>query len=431
MKFTTIITKRGWLAVAVIAATTVNAAEFDALARAGVGVSDNIARTDTGELDETMMIVGFDFNVTERTRRLDLTIQSQADYIDYLDDTFDSEVTAGVNALATIVVIDERMRWVIQDTFGQQLADPLQPARPDNRDNVNFLTTGPTFSLLSGGRNTLDLDLRYSTVSFEGQLSDNDRTSATLALGRDLSRNTGVALVLSNEKIEFDASSTAADFDQRQAFLRISRTGTNNTVSLDAGYNEVELTDGSADGPMMQLEWTWQVSPSGTFTAAAGSRYSDQGNIFRVNLLTAPDFRDTTDTVVTNSPFLSNSFTAGYALAQERYSVNLTTDWAQQDFKDGQDIDRDVYGVDLRFQRDLSRNLFVGGRVRLQRREFKYLDRNDDTNVYGFNVGYRISDGLTVSVDFLNTRRSSNVAASDFDENRIFLQVAYMPVWSR
>ena len=240
-----------------------------------------------------------------------------------------------------------------------------------------------------------------------------------------------MAFVLSNERIEFDDAATATDFDQRQAFLRFSRAGASNTLSLDLGYNEVELTDGSADGPMAELEWTWQVSPNGVFALTAGARYSDQGNIFRVNLLTAPDFRDTTDNVVTNSPFLNNSFTAGYSLAQDRYSVSLETDWAQQDFKDGQDLDRDVYGADLSIRRDLSRKIFVSGRARLQRREFKYLDRSDDTYTYGANVGYRVSGGLTVSLDYLHTRRSSSLEVSGFEENRVFLQVAYTPAWSR
>ena len=36
------------------------------------------------------------------------------------------------------------------DNFGQVLDDPFQPATPDNRENINYLTTGPdlTFALV-------------------------------------------------------------------------------------------------------------------------------------------------------------------------------------------------------------------------------------------------------------------------------------------
>ena len=170
------------------------AAELEAEVRAGVGVSDNIARTSTMEIDETIATVGFDFAATEQTRRLDLDIRSNVDYLDYVDDTFDAEWVGGLNGLAIFSLIDERLTWEIRDNFGQQLLDPLEVARPGNRENVNFFTTGPTLTSSAGGRNPIVLDARYSRVSYEERPFDNDRLSGRLSVGRNTSRDATASL---------------------------------------------------------------------------------------------------------------------------------------------------------------------------------------------------------------------------------------------
>ena len=143
------------------------AAELEAEVRAGVGVSDNIARTSTLEIEETITTVGFEFAATEQTRRLDLNIRSNVDYLNYVDDTFDAEWVGGLDGYANFSLIDERLSWDIRDNFGQQLLDPLEAARPGNRENVNFFTTGPTLTLSPGGRTPMVLDARYSRVGYE------------------------------------------------------------------------------------------------------------------------------------------------------------------------------------------------------------------------------------------------------------------------
>ena len=410
-----------------------NAAEFDALIRTSVGVSDNVSRAETDTIDETLLTLGFTFNVTEDTQRIDLDLRSTLDYIEYLDGTFEEQIIGGLDAFLAVNVIERYMRWTVQDTWGQQLNDPLRPARPDNLGNVNFFSTGPTFSFLGDSRNQLNLDFRYTAIDFENQRSDSERGSAILALGRDIRRSTNISLNFLTERAEFDEGDGNRDFDRRQAFFRLSQTGNRNTLGVSIGANEVELVESGEvlDGTFAQLDWTSRVSSSGTLTLGAGSRFSDQGNIFRFNRTNAPNLEDPTDNPISDSPFVNNFLALGYTLQRGQYSVNVTANFDQQDFKDQSGADRDILGGQVVVRRDLSRRTFATLRVRYRERDFKYQDREDENILFGLNLGYRVNAGFNVSIDFQQTRRETTVPGSSFDEDRVFLQFSYTPEWSR
>ena len=406
------------------------AAELEAEVRAGVGVSDNIARTSTMEIDETIATVGFDFAATEQTRRLDLDIRSNVDYLDYVDDTYDAEWVGGLNGLAIFSLIDERLTWDIRDNFGQQSLDPLEVARPGNRENVNFFTTGPTLTSSAGGRNPIVLDARYSRVSYEERPFDNDRLSGRLSVGRNTSRDATASLNFFAERIEFDDSAVTPPIDQQEAYIRYEKTGARNTIDVELGYNQVEYAGDTGDGVLARIAWTRQTSANGTMRLTGGSQYSDQGNIFRFYQDITNDLSDTTDGADTAAPFQNHFIAIGYALEHVRYTVDISADWIQEDYKGDLGIDRDHFRSALRFQREISRTVFAGANIRFLHREYKYLDRRDDDLVLGLNLGYRFSTGFSILADYQHWQRNS-IGGADFTENRLFIRALYTPVWGR
>ena len=539
-----------------------NAAEYDASVRASIGASDNIARTAQNEVDETLTTFGLDFNVTEQTNRMDLDLRTQFDYVDYADDTFDSEWVGGVNALVNFTLIDERLRWVVQDNFGQTLFNPLQPARPNNREDVNFLTTGPTFNLLPGSRNLIDIDLRYSRMDFEERPFDNDRLSAALSVGREISRESTMSLNLTGERTEFDNDGLAAptapieqyeafvryettgnrsalgfdvgpvvqdnfgqtlfnplqparpnnredvnflttgptfnllpgsrnlididlrysrmDFEERpfdndrlsaalsvgreisrestmslnltgertefdndglaaptapieqyEAFVRYETTGNRSALGFDVGYIEVEFAGSKSDGILARVDYSRQTSANGNFTVSVGSQFSDQGNIFRFFSDITNNLGDTTDIAASPAPFQNNFFALTYTLDQTRYAIDASFDWNQEDFEDGQGFDRDVFRGDLVLRREVTRTIFAGARIGFLRREFDILPRRDDDLILGLNIGYRFTAGFDLALEYQHFQRNSIFPGADFTENRAFLRVSYTPVWSR
>jgi uncharacterized protein (PEP-CTERM system associated) len=111
--------------------------------------------------------------------------------------------------------------------------------------------------------------------------------------------------------------------------------------------------------------------------------------------------------------------------------VNLSADWNRDDYQGGTGLDRELARVFARLQREISRTVYGGFNVGFLRREFPGLDRIDDDLILGSNIGYRISVGLSLSLDYQHSKRDSSAVGADFTENRLFLRLAYIPVWSR
>jgi len=133
----------------------VRAAELSYGVDVGVGQTDNVARVSTDEQDETIASVGAQLRLDHESRRLRANVETRLEYRDYLDNTYDGEVVGNLLANGVFAFVEDRFTWTVTDTFGQTTQNQFAPSTPDNRANVNYLSTGPDFTLPLGSRNKL------------------------------------------------------------------------------------------------------------------------------------------------------------------------------------------------------------------------------------------------------------------------------------
>ncbi len=135
------------VAVACVAhASAARANEFNYGADVGIGYTDNIAQT-TNKIVEEIAEVGVQFSGLEQTSRLQAEVVGDLEHLDFLRDTYSPEVVGNLNGFASFTLIPEYLQWSLQDYFGQGVNDPLAPATPANREDINTATTGPTLTL--------------------------------------------------------------------------------------------------------------------------------------------------------------------------------------------------------------------------------------------------------------------------------------------
>jgi len=91
-----------------------HAAELTGSFTAGVGHSNNIARSSAESIDEEMGIVGMDLTYSEDTAKFSSSAQLNANYVTYLDDTFDSEVLGGGGLDENNFFNEEIFSWSLQ-----------------------------------------------------------------------------------------------------------------------------------------------------------------------------------------------------------------------------------------------------------------------------------------------------------------------------
>src|SRR5690606_8819583 len=208
---------------------------------AGIGHTDNVARTVEGEIDETIATLGAALDAAYESRRIRAQLATQLNYLDYIDDTFDSELLGNLVAGAELDIISERFTWMVEDTFGQVATDHLSAVSPSNREDVNYFTTGPDLSFPLGERSTVRAQARYSDVYFENSDLDTERKFGILGIERRLSMSSYISLRASSERVEYDKAPANTGFDREEAYLDYDLQGARTSIKTNLGAARVSF----------------------------------------------------------------------------------------------------------------------------------------------------------------------------------------------
>ena len=228
-------------------------ADLAGIAEVGVGHTDNITRVQTNEMDETIGTVGLELDWTERTRRIRGDAIVDLSYYEYMDETVDSELLGNANGTLGLAIVPETLQWVFQDSFGQARSDPFSPMSPDNREDLNYFSTGPELTVRLGSTGFGRLSGRWSTTTYEDSPLDADRTTGAVAFGRRASPRSELSLNAVTESVDFDDVFNT-DFDRDSVFvgwqLDASRTLIDAEISW---YDEPEYMSSAASNDPLRL----------------------------------------------------------------------------------------------------------------------------------------------------------------------------------
>ena len=122
-------------------------ADLNLDAEIGAEHSDNVRRVATDEQSDTIGTARVTLTLEEMRPRLEARIAADVQYRHYFDDSYDSEVVGGLSGDVAWSILPERFIWIVQDNYGQIAADRAQPDTPDNREDINYFTTGPDLRL--------------------------------------------------------------------------------------------------------------------------------------------------------------------------------------------------------------------------------------------------------------------------------------------
>ena len=112
-------------------------------ADAGLGETDNVTLASSDKVSQTMAIADVDFAVLEQSRLFNVNLKGDFSDYDYLQHAYGNELIGRFDGVAKMALVPDRLTWVLQEDFGQSLLDPYTPQTPSNRQNVNYVSTGP------------------------------------------------------------------------------------------------------------------------------------------------------------------------------------------------------------------------------------------------------------------------------------------------
>lgn len=417
---------RGVILAGLIAgAPATRAADLSYGVDVGAGRSDNVARVGAAEQSDTIATVGGELDLDHESKRLTANVASRLEYRDYLDDTFDSEVIGNLIGRAQLQIVEERFKWVVEDTFGQTTRDQFAAETPTNRENVNYLSTGPELTLSLGGRNDLILRGRYEDVHYEEAELGNDRVRGDLVLQRELSKATKAGLNVSTDRVRYDDEMLAPDFDRNEAYLSYDVQAARTTLSVQGGITEIRSDGESDDGWLGRLSLTRRSSSALTLGLELGHEFSDAGRAFVQQQQLQPGAVDPVLVQQTGAPFESVYGAVTAQFSRNRTSMNVRLARYDEQYDALPLFDRERLTADFTLQRNLNAALVANFAAHYARQEYESFEREISDLSASLGLRWSIGRATSLSFEYRYLDRADDIEGGDYRANELWVRAAW------
>ncbi len=396
--------------------------EFTPNAAAGVTYTDNVGRSATAKQDELMLGLQGGFRYTENTPRLDADVSGFAVYHYFTQNTFGDELVPRLRGEANLTLVPERINWEFQDNLGQIAAGAFGAITPADRQNINYLTTGPTFLLPLGGRTDLVTDLRASDVWYETSNADNRRYAGKVSLDHNLTRLQRVGVSYYYARTEFAHSDLYRPYDVSSATLHFNSTSRAGELSVEAGQTKVDTGTRSDQGTLFAVSLRRDIGHYTNLILEIHRDYADAADTFNfdqsgpITNLFDQNVQDRADPLLSRRDHVEVSYKRG------RSFVRVLGEYSKEQYTNSFFDDRNITTAEIEFGWQVSPRTSLAASAATLRTRFQQTDATEDDHQYGLRLRYQMTPtlGLDTRID-----RYTQSASQQITENRAYLGLTY------
>jgi hypothetical protein len=342
-----------------------------------------------------------------------------------MNNTYEGEILGGLNGQLVFGIVPEKFLWSLEDNFGQARQNQFLAVRPDNRENINQLRTGPDLTLNLGSTMSLLLSGRYALTQYEESPLDNKRVTETAGLRRQLSRTSSLSLMATRETTEYDNPTLVNEYEVQSLFARFVADGARTALSMDVGYTQLTGLGEDHDGVLLQLSMTRQLSAASTITLGAGSQFSNGGDVFRrlqsVNGVVA----EPNAAQPTQDAFENRFMDIGWVFNRNRTSLRLTASYNEEAYEQSVELDRSYVDLRASITRRVSRvsNVHIGANYRSSEYDNQIFDDKELGLLAGFD--WSLGRELGLGISYQRRERQGEGAIDESTENQVWLRLTY------
>jgi hypothetical protein len=399
---------------------------------AGLAHSDNVTLVPADKVQDTIGSVGLGVDYACATGALSLDARGVLDWNQYFHHTYNGTAYGSLNGTAIAGTRDSPFQWTLQDTFSQLNSNPLAAATPNNVENVNYLTTGPTLNLAFGTASRLSLYGLYSDTSYQKSPFDSHRVTGGFSLSDALSAASRVALNGSTSHTVFQNEAVSGlPYDQRSLYLSYNAAGQRTRLELDGGYNDLRRNGLTSGGPLIGLQLDRRISYESSVFVRARSQYSSTMDSLRADLggtgLSTPGLSSAFPGTATPDVYKDESGALGWNLTGVRTTLSLLASLDRQRYSAQTSLDGRVTTYEATIARKLTPATSLTLDARRWSDHYENISADIAETVFTLGVSHTL-DRLSLSGDYVWHRRSTSGNSpflNDFDENRIEVRVSY------
>lgn len=395
----------------------------------GVEHTDNVTRVETDEISDTVYSLGADFQwATRNLSRLHANIEGSLQYYEYSEAEYQPEIVGEALGMASYDIIPDFFSWNFQDSFRQVRIDAAEPVTPDNRQDANLFMTGPRIDLPLGSRNTLlTIEGQYEQANYSVSTEDSEVLLGRLALNRKMGPRATLSASATARQIDYEQDLSAfRDYDAQDYLLGWTIVGNKTMIALEAGYSFTQQSDSEHESPYFRATLSRDLTPRTTIALYATHQLTGSSDAIHFGQIGGGSGPRTSEFAVNPDPFTLNQVGLTYAFTSTRSSISIDLAAQEDRYEETIEDDRDTVSVEVQAWTMLNQVWTIGAFGGWFNE--KYVERNDAESTYtdyGVFAGARVTNRIRIELSGSHSRRTTNFAASEYEENTGRLTMSY------
>ena len=392
----------------------------------GVGLqyTDNAALTADDEDSDWIAIGYVGANIEQSSGPLQANATASLNYQNYTQNTFSDKVYFNLGATADWEMVRNRLDWQLQNFFTQRPVDSTDPDTPDNAQNTNVFTFGPTILFPLSGRQTVTVSPTYRNFYYQDSDTDNQQYSLTANWFYQMYRLTGVGL---------DGGVTRVDYDDEQRNPNYISSNIHFVVSAQRARSEFDINLGATNinrdrfenqsGFTGNLSWLVRLTGHSQVRTYIASELTDSNNGL-LNASVNPDDGDFSNEQISGDVLRNSIIRLEYLRQDATLNSRLWGELRDEDYKEAPD-DREVQSVGAELNYPVTALLSSGVSVRYKRTKLTEDNRTDKRYEVGGNIGYQLSRKLRSVFDLQYRKKDSTLDTDEYSEMSAFVSLVY------
>ncbi|HWL64113.1 MAG TPA: outer membrane beta-barrel protein [Steroidobacteraceae bacterium] len=412
---------------------------LDISLRAGDTYTDNVNVSGSAPEDDHVAGLATRINLDTRRERLEAHLTADLTYLNYLQNTYDSQFRRGANGSLILNFLNGHVAWIVTDNYGAVLEDPLSAERPDNLTYDNYVTTGPQIVVGNVAKLHARGSFLYGRADFGADdIPDNEQYSGDFALILPATQVTESSLNVRMRRIRQDPDAaplaSAFDYDFGEAFLRISRRAARSEIYAEAGATRLDAEGDSSTTPLSRVGFVRRVTPRISLDIAGGIQYQDSlGRFQRLQDAAGEGSGGISDprgdVIDTASPMRDRFIDLGLFYDGIRTTAYLTANYNKVDVERSADLlgNQEYASFGVGIERRIRPTWSLDMAAEYNRRNLGGFGRRDENVFVQIGSTWHLQPKLDLRLAVYRRERHSKVLDGDYEVSSAQLEIVYWP----
>ena len=374
-------------ALSLAACSSAYAFNLDYTLQASAGHSDNINESAIDPVSESILIPRTTFTVDEKGADVQATAVGDVEYRDYLGGDFNNELRGQLSSVVNWIISPQRFSFDFEDYAAVAPVNILATNAPNNLQQTNVFTLGPTFNFRIDPTLNFQTDARF-TNSLASQTDDFNSNRGLLALRaiKLLDPTTQISANVTYEDVHFTDPLFDSDPDYRRGeiFGRMQKKLTSLDLDVSLGYSKLNFSQLPDQSGL--LAWgavTYHLDAQNSFGVGFARQFSDSSQDMAIDPAALLGSGLNTGivvgtTAITSQVFLEHQLNVNYVFQNERFTFRAAPYYNRYQYEDAPELNQTAHGGVIGAAYRLAPLWTLGLVAFEETREYRDIDRRDE-----------------------------------------------------